>query len=159
MNDSNEVRAQILEMRGYVQRRILIASAIVFVLNTVIFWQFSQPHTPPPLVDIVEMTAAQTRLCPGDTLAYSYTLRAREAAITEESVATLRTAPDVAQYEGMVVRRTFPQALDLVERGAWQVPADALPGSYVQLVAVTAPGRVMQPAFGTLAFTVEECEK
>lgn len=158
MTDSNEVRAQILEMRGYVQRRILIASAIVFVLNTVIFWQFSQPHTPPPLVDIVDMTAAQTRLCPGDTLAYSYTLRAREAAIVEESVATLRTAPDVAQFGGVVEREGFPTALALVRNEVWGIPPDAPPGSYVRLVAATTPGRVTQPAFGTLAFTVEECK-
>jgi len=96
-------------------------------------------------------------LCPGDTLRYAYTLQALDQAVVEVSTTTLRTTPEVEQYGGDVDRDAFPGAMTMIHKDTWLVPAGALPGDYVRLVSVTAPGRVMQPAFGTLAFKVEDC--
>lgn len=159
MNELDQ-RLQTIEAKAVRQRRLIVfAAALAFVVNAVFFWFVLQPHTVPPLVNVVDLQAVgPVSLCAGDVLSYRYTLQAREAAIVEVSTATLRTAPDVAQYGGVVEREGFPMQISLVRNEAWGIPPDAAPGSYVRLVAVTTPGRVTQPAFGTLAFKVEVCE-
>lgn len=159
MNELDQ-RLQTIEAKAVRQRRLIVfAAALAFVVNAVFFWFVLQPHTVPPLVNVVDLQAVgPVSLCAGDVLSYRYTLQARVAAIIEVSTTTLRTGPEVVHYGGMVVREAFPEALSLVRNEVWGIPPDAPPGSYVRLVAVTTPGRVTQPAFGTLAFKVEECK-
>jgi hypothetical protein len=141
------------------RRLILLLLAIGVSINALLFWGALRPRQAlPPLVTVEQMqTTGPVDLCPGESLAYRYVLRARGAAVVEESSTTLRTSPSVANYGGVVGREAFPDALSMERVGTWPVPEDAPPGNYVRLVTITAPGRVMQPAFGTLAFKVKEC--
>lgn len=142
------------------RRLILLLLIAGIVFNAALFWLYSQPREPvAALVKVEDMQATgETLLCPGETLSYQYVLRARAATVVEESVATLHLGSEVVHYGGAVVREAFPAAMALVHREEWQVPDDARLGDYVRLVAVTAPSRVMEPAFGMLAFKVEACE-
>lgn len=143
------------------RRLILLLLAVGVAVNAMLFWRVFQPRAPlSPLVTVEEIRAdGPTQLCPGDALAYHYSLRAKEAVVVEVSTTTLRTAPEVDHFGGVVEREVFPGPLALRHGEQWVVPDGALPGDYVRLVAVTVPSRVMQPAFGTLAFRVEECSE
>lgn len=152
-------RLQTIEDKASRQRRYIVYAALLaFVVNAAFFWFVFQRPAPSPLVTVNNMHSdGPAVLCSGDTLGYGYSLSARERAVVEVSTTTLRTTPEVVQYGGDVAHDGFPAAMTVAYTQTWTVPADALPGDYVRLVAVTAPGRVMQPAFGTLAFKVTAC--
>ena len=152
-------RIQVIERNALRQRRfILAAAAVAFAVNLIFFWVIAHPSVPVALVAVGAMhTDGPAVLCAGDALAYGYTLTATEPGIVEVSQVTLRTTPEVVQYGGKVERDGFPVAMSVNYTNTWTIPLDALPGEYVRFVAVTAPGRVMQPSFGTLAFQVTAC--
>lgn len=156
----NETRQEIDGRFSRHRRLILLLLGMGIVFNGIIFWALPRSNPPArPLVRVSDVRpTGSVMLCQGDPLTYTFTLTASEAAVVEASTTTLRTSPDVEMYGGDVEREVFPAALTVAHPGEWIAPVDAPPGEYVRLVAVTTPGRITEPTFATLAFTVEACE-
>jgi hypothetical protein len=108
---------------------------------------------------------SETRLCPGDTLVYEYTLHSDlgNAVIEVDSAVWSESPPQTAIYS-LPVRAIVLGQHEIRVQEHWIVPSEPVaqqvaqlrPGNYVRLLAFRSPGQRETPAILAVPFQIRE---